>query len=82
MTFQVIVHAFGAPVIREVEVPVGVYSGDGLFAVRDLLDLIFQYGQNDFQSRKCPSVSVGDFIIVKDEVYEVADFGFNKLNKV
>jgi hypothetical protein len=33
--------------------------------VMALLDLIFKYGQNDFQPRDCRSVSVGDIILVK-----------------
>lgn len=77
MIFKVIVQTLDKPVVREVEVPSGMV-GD----TQETLDAIFQYGQNDFQSRKCPSVSVGDFIIFFDDVYVVEDFGFKKLEKV
>jgi hypothetical protein len=84
MVFQVIVRAFGDACLREVWVPAGVYSEDGgkTIPVRTLLDLIFQYGQNEFSMRDCPSVSVGDLILLKDDVYEVQNFGFKQLEKV
>lgn len=83
MTFKVLVHAFGNPRWREVVVPVGVYSDNGKILTKDLLDLIFQYGQNDFQSKNCPSVSVGDFIFIDFNeayvAYVVENFGFSKI---
>lgn len=79
MIFKVIVHAFGNPTLREVDVPWHMIVGAEM---TDALDAIFHYGQNDFQPKKCPSVSVGDFILVFDDVYEVKDFGFTKLERV
>ena len=42
----------------------------------ELLELAFRYGQNEFQPRKCPSVSVGDVIVVGNARYFVAPVGF------
>jgi hypothetical protein len=40
------------------------------------LDLIFRYGQNDFQPKPFRSVSVGDIIEFFDDYYEVDVVGF------
>lgn len=47
----------------------------------EVLDLIFKWGQNDFQRRDCPSVSVGDVIRLKGDRYIVKMTGFEKLKK-
>ena len=79
MVFKVIVHAFGTPRLRYVSVP-----SDELVnkSVPEILELVFHYGQNDFQPMQCPSVSVRDFVLYEDGVYVVSDFGFKELEKV
>lgn len=78
MIFEVEMHAFGKGAIRDVNVPEQEIQkhlplsrvDDGQLTDRKqaILDLIFHYGQNDFQSKPLPSVSVGDII----------RFGFSK----
>ena len=75
MTFSVIVHAFGTPQLRRVTIP----GKPGQYNINEILDLIFRYGQNEFQERDCPSVSVGDFILLTNDEYRVAEVGFTKL---
>ena len=78
--FSVIVHAFGTPRLRRVFIPGKLDK----FDVNEVLEMIFKFGQNDFQPVKgCPSVSVGDFILLpNDDVYVVKDFGFEKLERL
>lgn len=45
----------------------------------DILNDVFHFGQNDFQPKDSPSVSVGDIIIVGDEKHIVKNFGFEKI---
>lgn len=47
--------------------------------VERLLNLVFYWGQNDFQPMDIPSVSVGDVIIWSEKTYRVACVGFEKL---
>jgi len=47
--------------------------------INKILDLTFRYGQNDFQSKQCPSVSVGDVIHLKGKYFRVASVGFQPL---
>jgi hypothetical protein len=62
----------GSQFVRPVEVPAEELTGD---VDRDL-DVIFRYGQNDFQPvRGCCSVSVGD-VIEYEGLHEVAAVGF------
>ena len=44
-----------------------------------ILNLTFYWGQNDFQSKDVPSVSVGDVIHLKGRYYRVASIGFEPL---
>lgn len=83
MKFKVHMLAFGKPgETRE------VFLIDSWVAKRELmglLDLIFQYGQNDFQPRPHPSVSVGDVIDLGDDqrgrFWMVARVGFQNISK-
>lgn len=72
---------------RPVDVPMAEYNN-----VRDdiesVLDLVFRWGQNDFQPKPFPSVSCGDVIFVGNPVvaqdnngepYRVAFVGFVKM---
>lgn len=54
-----------------------------------LLDLIYKYGQNDFQPRNCRSVSVGDIIVIRmngedtvDCFYLVEPIGFRMIRRI
>jgi len=71
--------AFGRGAIRQVDVPRQVEAevrGD----VQNLLNAIYQYGQNDIQPVVgIPSVSCGDLIYLEDGYYLVASFGFRKI---
>lgn len=59
MIFKVELWAFGdLSRLREVDVPVNELTG----TVNGDLDLIFKYGQNNFQCQLCRSISVGDVI--------------------
>ena len=59
-------------VIRNVEIP-----GSG-----SLLDEVFHWGQNDFQQRPCPSVSVGDIVRHPEGTrHMVMPFGFLEVPK-
>lgn len=50
--------------------------------VDHLLELIFEFGQNDFQPQpNCPSVSMGDVVELNDGSFHlVAPFGFSKIS--
>lgn len=77
-TFRVQMLAFADPgTVREVEVPVEKVSEK----IHSLLDAIYYYGQNDFQPKNCPSLSVADVIEVDDDKYLICSFGFRKLNE-
>jgi len=78
MIFTVYLTAFRSKdETRDVEVPDDRMEGLDDF---DLLDRIFHYGQNDFQPQKCPSVSVGDIIKLRDFNYWIVlPTGFKQL---
>lgn len=60
--------------IRPVDIPTLEY-----IAAKDtnaVLELAFKYGQNDFQPKPFPSVSVGDVIRFRGDLYAVAPSGF------
>ena len=63
--------------IRHVEIPDYKDERDK----QDILDLVFQYGQNDFQPQNIYSVSVGDVIELDDEYWMVAPLGFKEITK-
>lgn len=69
--------------IRVVEIPMGAieqYRGDdNAVPLGAVLDLAFQYGQNDLQPQRCPSVSVGDVIRWAGHRYRVASVGFERI---
>ena len=49
--------------------------------VHDILELIFHYGQNDFQRQPYYSVSVGDVAEVAGEYWMVMGTGWKKFTK-
>lgn len=75
MNFNVEMLAFANGQIRQVEVPDNELTSD----MQSNLELIFHYGQNDFQERPFPSVSVGDVVHYYDEKYIVSGIGFKLL---
>jgi len=67
-------------IVREVNIPHNEYvmtNGD----IHAVLELIFKYGQNDFQPQPCYSVSVGDVAEVAGEYWMVMGAGWKKLTK-
>jgi len=65
--------------IREVIIPDEECS-KGMPKVQ-LLDLVFKYGQNNFQPQMHLSVSVGDVIELNHEYWFVQGLGFKKLSE-
>lgn len=76
VAFKDIGHEHG---IRRVDVPDKEYKAAK--TDEEILDLVYKWGQNDFQRRDCPSVSVGDVIHLKGERYLVSSMGFKRLEK-
>jgi len=64
--------------VREVDVPdqMAESASDD-----ELLQSIFKYGQNDFQPQQVYSVSVGDVINLRDELWIVAPLGFKQITQ-
>lgn len=75
MTIEVEMLAFGNGEIRQVDIPDEKVSDD----VDAMLELAFHYGQNDFQPKNHPSVSVGDVVRYNGERYKVEMIGFKKV---
>lgn len=80
MIVRVIVQPYRKTQVRVVEVPDEVVQG--MTDERDVLEMVFQYGQNEFQVRQCPSVSVGDFVLLNDSVWVVEPTGFDRLENI
>lgn len=78
MNIPVHMLAFGDPgEIRMVEVSDDLWTDD----VQKNLDLVFQYGQNDFQPKNHPSVSVGDIVELDNQFYLIRPIGFMGLTR-
>lgn len=77
MIFEVEMTMFQDGIIRNVEVPDSELSG----TEKDL-DLIFHYGQNDFQpDRQRVSVSAGDVIRLRGKRYLILFLGYEELKE-
>lgn len=79
--FEVEMRAFqtvGEPVpIRVVDVPRAEIQGATISAV---LEKIFFYGQNDFQNKPFPSISVGDVVRYSNGLrYQVEGIGYSEI---
>jgi len=61
--------------IRKIDVPDKDLTGNSNVD----LETIFYWGQNDVQSRECPSLSVGDVIHYKEKRFVVTGVGFQEL---
>ena len=79
MKFKIYLIAFGNGKIRTVEVPQKI-AEEFCTTSEQMLELIFEYGQNDFQPQPLPSVSVGDVIELEKKFYMVKSIGFEKIN--
>jgi hypothetical protein len=83
--FKVHMKAFGDPgEIRIVDVPENRFVIEDyhnkIISLEECLQIIFRYGQNDFQPKKHPSVSVGDVIEFDNKMYRVENIGFSEVN--
>jgi hypothetical protein len=76
VTIEVEMQAFMNGEIRPVEIPRDEY----LATPNELaiLELVFKYGQNDFQPKPFASVSVGDVIRFRGRRVKVAGTGFEE----
>lgn len=64
-------------VVRQVEVP-----DDKVILTKshiELLELIFYYGQNDFQPQQVCSVSMGDVVELDDKIYRCEAVGWKEI---
>ena len=73
--FEVEMAAFDKGNIRIVQVPEKEVTG---VTDRDL-ERIYHWGQNDFQPKMSPSVSVGDVIRYEKKRYIVSTVGFSEI---
>lgn len=78
MRYEVEMLAFGEGKIRQVDVPNRVV--ENVDPPYTLLDWIFKFGQNDFQPRSLPSVSVGDVVRLDGKRFRVENCGFKELD--
>ena len=80
LRYEVEMLAFGEPgEIRIVDIPAHRMPPNA--SILDILALIFEYGQNDFQPKNRPSVSVGDVIRYSNGGrYYVAGVGFAEVD--
>jgi len=67
--------------IREITVPDEEINEIEEIEKMSILDLIYRYGQNDFQHQECYSVSVGDVIFYNDKYIEVKSVGFEEITQ-
>ena len=73
--------AYGAPGetrtvdVPDAEVPPGTPD-------EDILERVFYYGQNDFQPKPHPSVSMGDVIELGDDFWMIRAIGFRRMTKM
>jgi len=69
--------------IRKVKVPCDAEKMlNGEYTADKLLELVFKYGQNDFQPQQVYSVSVGDVIEMHEGLYYIVEaFGFKKISQ-
>jgi hypothetical protein len=75
--YQVRMTAYDSPRIRTVHIPDDELTG----ATEHDLELIFRYGQNDFQPQNCYSVSVGDVVELGDQLYMVKAMGYKLITQ-
>ena len=74
-TFEVEQWAFCGGEIREVDIPLAIIPDD----TEDILETVYKYGQNEIQAKDCPSVSMGDIILLEGKKFLVRITGFQSL---
>jgi hypothetical protein len=62
--------------IREIEVPDAEVVED----IKDLLEVIFHYGQNNLQPRKFPSLCAGDVVEIGEQFWLCLSAGWRELS--
>lgn len=77
---QVEMLAFFEGRIRTVEIPAAERFAEKVPMAQ--LDLVYRYGQNDFQPQRMPSVSMGDVIRLHGKRYRVASMGFEDVTNL
>ena len=78
MVIEVEMLAFGKPgEIRNVQLP----DQDASLPVEELLESVFYWGQNDFQSLPHPSVTAGDVVRIGSDRYLCCGVGWQKLTE-
>ena len=77
MIYEVELLAFGQPgEIRRVDAPSDQLDAGA--STEQVLEIIFQYGQNEYQPKRQPSVSVGDIVRLEDR-WLCCGLGWRKL---
>lgn len=70
-------HGINGPRGRVIEVPDDEVTDD----LKQMLEACFTWGQNEMQERDCPSLSVGDTIVLPNsKLYAVGSLGFRELS--
>lgn len=78
MFIEVEMLAFGKPgEVRTVEIP----DKDASLPVHDLLEVVFYWGQNDFQPQNHPSVSAGDVVRIGNDKWLCSGVGWKLLDE-
>jgi len=83
MKIQVFMWAFENGKVRVVTVPANILATDedgAALPVEQLLELVFKYGQNDFQPQQICSVSIGDVALVGNEFWCCDPVGWNRMS--
>ena len=83
-TYRVIVRLrpnFGGNTARTVDIP-----NDEMAAcnhIKQVLEKVWYYGQNDFQRKPVRSLMVGDIVLLKNETcWQVSAFGFDDISDI
>lgn len=79
MKIEVEMWAFCEGKIREVEIPADKCPESVSESV--LLEMVFHFGQNDFQPLPIPSVSVGDVVLLNGARFLCRMSGWKELNE-
>ena len=77
MLIQAHLYAFREGEIR----PINVLDKEWVGTIEEKLERVFYYGQNDFQPRPYPSLSVGDVVKVEGRNFLVKSLGFGELTE-
>ncbi len=62
--------------VRNIDVPDSFVNSS---TEPQLLEKIFELGQNDFQPQKVRSLSVGDVVVINENLYKCEDVGWTLL---